>query len=191
MKTIIRNSFLSFLVVVVSIASAMAAVPPMSVTVSDASGKAAYKGGTSSTGAFATTKLQPGNYVVQLNAQNAAVKGNHYAIVVAAGTKKVAASAVPGEKFTGGGVALRVAVGAGLNITGQVAEELKTAIKDGKKMVWIPPATGSSMPGRWVEADSAEAKASTTRGTLSRDSVMSIRESNLARESSMVKPGGN
>jgi hypothetical protein len=176
MKTIIRISFLCFLVVAVSIASAAAAVPPMSVTVSDASGKAAYKGGTNNTGVFATPKLQPGNYVVQLNAKGGALKGHNYAIVVSAGKKKVAANSVPGEKFTAGGVALKVEVGAGLNITGQVAEESKTAMKNGKKMVWIPPIIGSNMPGKWVEEDSAEAKTSRTTRTMSNENVNAIKE---------------
>ena len=180
MKNIIRNSFLFFFAVAASVAYAGTAVPPMTVTVSDASGKAAYKGGTNATGAFVTTKLQPGNYVVQLNAKNAEVKGRHYAIVVSAGTKKVAANAVPGEKFTGGGVALRVAVGPGLNINGQIAEEAKAAMKNGKKMVWIPPITGSNMPGRWVEEGSAEAMASRTRGTLSNENVEARRENAYA-----------
>jgi hypothetical protein len=190
MKNIIRNSFLSFFVVAATMAYAAAAIPPMNVTVSDASGKAAYKGGTNAAGGFATTKLTPGHYVVQLNAKSAAVKGNHYAIVVSAGTKKVAANAVPGEKFTGGGVALKVDVGAGLNITGQVAEESKTAMKNGKKMVWIPPMTGSNMPGRWVDADSAEAKESRTRGTLSTDKLQSMRENTRPTGSEMISPGG-
>jgi hypothetical protein len=180
MKNIIRNTFLSFFVVAASAAYAATAVPAMNVTVSDASGKAAYKGGTNAAGVFATTKLQPGHYVVQLSAKSAAVKGNHYAIVVSAGTKKVAASAVPGEKFTGGGVALKLDVGAGLNITGQVAEESKTAMKNGKKMVWIPPMVGSNIPGHWVEEDSAEAKASKVRGNVSTERVQKMRENSYA-----------
>jgi hypothetical protein len=175
MKTIIRSAVLFLFCIAISMA--YAGVPPMSVSVSDESGKAAYKGATNSTGAFATAKLKPGSYVVQLNAKSPAVKGNHYAVVVSAGKKKVAASAVAGEKFTGGGVALKVEVGPNLNITGQVAEESKAAMKNGKKMVWIPPMLGSNMPGRWVEEDSADAKISRTRGTLSSDEVSRIQQS--------------
>lgn len=190
MNNMIRNTVLSLLCLAASMA--YGAVPAMTVSVSDASGNAAYKGATNASGAFATTKLNPGKYVVQLNAKSAAVKGNHYAIVVAAGTKKVAASAVPGEKFTGGGVALRVEVGAGLNITGQVAEESKTAMKNGKKMVWIPQMAGSNMPGHWVEEDSAEAKASKTRGSMSNEKIMSIKEQSLpGGNPNLVRPGGN
>jgi hypothetical protein len=172
MKNMIRNAILSLFLIAPSIM--YGGVPPMNVIISDAGGKAAYKGATNTTGAFATTKLKPGNYVVQLNTNSSAVKGNRYTIVVAAGTKKVAANAVPGEKFTGGGVALKVDVGAGLNITGQVAADSGPTSKSGKKMVWIPKRTGSNMPGHWVEEDSAEAKEARSAGNLSTQDIQKI-----------------
>ena len=96
-------------------------IPPMNVTVSDAGGKLAYKGATKSDGGFATEKLQPGNYLVQFNSKNSAIKGSQYSIIVAAGKKKVIASPVAGDKFLGGGIAMKVEVGAGLNIIGRVS----------------------------------------------------------------------
>jgi hypothetical protein len=99
---------------------AHAGVPSMNVTVSDSTGKAAFKGATKGDGDFATAKLQPGNYVVQFTTKNSSVKGGQYSIVVAAGKKKVVANAVAGEKFLSGGVAMKVQVEGGLNITGQV-----------------------------------------------------------------------
>jgi len=176
MKNLIRSLALSFLCIGVSLA--YGGVPALNVSVSDEAGKAAYKGATTSSGTFATPKLKPGKYVVQLNSKSSAVKGSTYAVVVSAGTKKVAANAVAGEKFNGGGVALKVDVGNGLNITGQVAEETNgPSTKDGKKMVWIPPALGSNMPGRWVPEDSAEAKLSRTRGSMSTKEVQRMQES--------------
>lgn len=183
MKNMIRSTALFLLCFGASMA--YGGIPAMNVTVSDPSGKAAYKGATNSSGGFATAKLAPGNYIVQLNSKSPAVKGNHYAIVVAAGKKKVAASAVPGEKFNGGGVALKVDVGNGLNITGQVAEESKTAMKDGKKMVYIPPTLGSNMPGRWVPEDSAEAKVSKSRIQMSIKDVQRIQEN----QNPFIAPG--
>ena len=153
---------------------AYGAVPAMNVTVSDASGKAAFKGATDAKGAFATANLKPGNYVVQFNATSAAVKGNHYAIAVSAGKKKVSAKGIPGEKLTAGGVAVKVEVGAGLNITGQIEPDARTVNKDGKKMVWIPPMTGSHMPGHWVEQGSAEEVASRTRGNVDTQSLLDL-----------------
>jgi hypothetical protein len=117
MKTLFPTFGLSLFLVAASFANA--GVTSMNVTVSDSTGKAAFKGATKSDGDFATAKLQPGSYVVQFTTQNSSVKGGQYSIVVAAGTKKVVAN-VAGEKLLGGGVAMKVEVGTGLNITGQV-----------------------------------------------------------------------
>ncbi|HEX7517918.1 MAG TPA: carboxypeptidase-like regulatory domain-containing protein [Chthoniobacterales bacterium] len=174
MKNMIRSSVLSLLLIAASMA--YGAVPAISVTVSDAGGKAAFKGMTNAKGTFATANLKPGNYVVQFNSTSGAVKGNLYAIVVSAGTKKVSAAAVPGEKFAGGGVALKVDVGAGLNITGQVAAEANGAVKNGKKMVWIPPQAGSHFPGHWVEEGSAEAVAAKAAGNMSTQDVSNLQQ---------------
>ena len=173
MKNMIRSTVLSLLGLAASLA--YGAVPAVNVTVSDAGGKAAYKGATNTSGAFATAKLAPGNYTVQFNSSNAELKGKQYALVVAAGKKKVSAK-VAGEKFAGGGVAMKVDVGAGLNITGQLAAETGPVSSGGKKMVWIPAALGSNMPGHWVEEDSAEAKTSKTRTIMSKDAVQKIQE---------------
>jgi hypothetical protein len=172
MKKIIRSLVMSLLLVA---AMAYGGIPPMNVTVSDATGKAAFKGATNTSGAFATAKLQPGNYVVQLRSSSAELKGKKFAVVVAAGKKKVSAD-VAGEKFAGGGVAMKVDVAAGLNITGQVAAQNGPVSKNGKKMVWIAPMLGSNMPGHWVEEDSAEAKASKARLNMSNDSVQKFQE---------------
>jgi hypothetical protein len=118
MKTLFPKFGLCLFLVVAAVAKA--GVPALNVTVSDPSGKAAFKGATKDDGGFATAKLQPGSYVVQFTTKNSSVRGGQYSIVVAAGTKKVVANAVAGEKFMAGGVAMKVEVGAGLNISGQV-----------------------------------------------------------------------
>lgn len=152
---------------------AYAALPQMNVSVADSSGKTAYKGATDSKGLFATPKLQAGNYVVQFRASNAP-KGSHYAMVVSAGNKKVTASAIGAEKLAGGGVAMKIDVGAGLNITGQVAAEDKNTApmgKNGKPMVWIPKKVGSNIAAHWAESDSAEAKEAMTSGSYSTKNI--------------------
>lgn len=153
---------------------AWGAVPQMKVTVSDASGKAAYKGSTGTKGVFATGTLKPGGYVVQFNAKNAEVKGNNYALVVSAGTKKVVANGVEGEKFAAGGVAMRISVASGFSITGQVASDLKTIMKDGQKIVWIPKQLGSNLPAHWAAADSAEAKQAETASSYSMKNLQDV-----------------
>ena len=143
----------------------------MNVSVADASGKTAYKGATDTKGLFATPKLQAGKYVVQVRSSSAP-KGSHYSMVVSAGTKKVTASAIGAEKLAGGGVAMKIDVSAGLNITGQVAAEDKNSSAapighNGKPMVWIERKTGSNIAAHWAESDSAEAKEAMTSGSYS------------------------
>lgn len=118
MKNLFPRLGLCLFLVAASVAKA--GVPSLNVMVSDSAGKAAFKGATKGDGEFATAKLQPGSYVVQFTTTNSSVKGGQYSIVVGAGKKKVVANAVAGEKFFGGGVAMKVEVGAGLNIAGQV-----------------------------------------------------------------------
>jgi hypothetical protein len=179
MRIIVR-SVLLFLCLGVGIA--FAEVPPVTVTIST-SGKAAFKGNSDAKGTFATGKLQAGNYVVQFNSNNPALKGQKYTIVVAAGKKKVSAD-VAGEKFARGGVAMKVDVAAGLNISGQVVAQNAPLSKSGKKMVWIRPQLGSHMPGHWAEEGSAEAIAAKNAGTLRTDDVRKIQDK-------MSNPGGN
>jgi hypothetical protein len=141
--------------------------------VADATGKIAYRGATDGSGLFATPKLQPGNYEVQFISTNAP-KGARYTLVLSAGTKKVAANAVAAEKLAGAGVAMKIDVSAGLNITGQVAAEDKNSApmgRNGKPMVWIAKHTGSNLAGHWAESDSAEAKEALTSTSYSRKNL--------------------
>lgn len=152
MKNLSRTIFFSAFSLVASTLLG-ANIPAVDVTVSDASGKVAFKGKTAANGTFATRKLEPGNYIVQFSSKTP-LQGDGFAIVVSAGQKKVSASALSGAKFAKGGVAMKVSVGANLNIAGQVALSGDAAHQG---MVWIPPQLGSNMPGRWVPEGSPEA----------------------------------
>jgi hypothetical protein len=168
MKNLIQNSFVVLMLGMATIA--FGAVPSMNVTVADSSGTTAYKGATDAKGSFATATLKPGGYVVQFTSKSAR-KGSKYAMVVSAGKKKVTATAVEAEKLAAGGVAMKIDVGAGLNITGQVAADDKNSAPmghNGKSMVWIPKRTGSNIAAHWAESDSAEAKEAMTSTTISR-----------------------
>src|SRR6478672_6660136 len=134
---------------------AYGSVPALNVTVADSSGKTAFKGATNAKGTFATGMLKPGAYSVQFSSSSA--PSGTYALVVSAGSKKVTASAIAGEKFAKGGVAMKIDVGSGLNITGQVAAETNGSAPmghSGKPMVWIPRKTGSNLAAHWAESDS-------------------------------------
>jgi hypothetical protein len=133
-------------------------VPSMNVTVFDGTGKVAFKGPMSAKATFATRTLDPGDYVVQFNSKSPALKDNQYLLVVSAGKKKVIAAAVRGEKFAGGGAAMKIQVTPGSGITGQILKEEATArgddltyrVIDGKRFVWVNAQLGSNLGGRWV-----------------------------------------
>ncbi len=183
MKIIVR----AFITLAIGMAAmTYAAVPSINVTVADGSGKTAYKGATDSKGTFSTPKLQAGNYVVQFNSKSAP-KGGQYAVVVSAGKKKVTASSVSAEKFAAGGVAMKIEVGAGLNVTGQVAEQKSNANNapmghNGKPMVWISKKLGSNIAAHWAESDSAEAKEALTSTSMSRQDLQN-------KQSQGISPG--
>jgi hypothetical protein len=146
MKHIIYSSLLSFLLVA---SAAYGGVPELKVVVFDANGNIAFKGKTNAEATFATENLQPGNYVVQFNSQSASLKGNQYFLVISAGKKKVTATDIPGEMFHDAGVAMKVGVGKGLKITGQIAS---MRMVNNKRYVWLAAETGSNLGGHWVEA---------------------------------------
>jgi len=164
MTHMIRTPLLALLLVVAS--AAYGGVPSMNVIVSDASGKVAFKGATDANATFATSNLALGNYVVQFQSRNEALRGNQYLVVVSAGTKKVIADAVPGEKFHGGGVAMRVNVERGLKITGQVVTDQvvasvgsgKVKVINGRRYVWVKARTGSNLGDHWEEESLAAAR---------------------------------
>lgn len=179
MKNLIHGLLASFFLAVT--ASLFAAVPAMDVTVSTSTGKLAFKGRTNANGTFSTGNLAPGNYVVQFNAKDsAAVKGGKFLVVVSAGKRKVTAGDVQGGKFVAGGVAMKVEVGSGLKITGQVADQQSVAAKsdanvrviNGKRYVFVREI--GSQVGRWVEEGSSEAASAHNKGTMSKEAVSSL-----------------
>lgn len=164
--------------------------PALNVTVFDADQKVAFQGPLGADGSFATGSLAPGRYVVQFKARNVAAKNNLHLLVVSAGKKKVIAGAVPGEKFTGGGVAMRVDVGPSSRITAQVAQEdaltsqgaSRYRLIDGKRYIWMTAQLGSNLRGQWVE-ESLAPGVNIVNVTI--DGVRTIQDS--SGEGSMIK----
>jgi len=148
------------------LSTARGGIPSMDVTVFDAKEKVVFKQAINSDASFATGNLRPGNYVVQFNTNSRAVKNNHYLAVVSSGRKKVIAASVPGESFMARGAAVRIDVGPGMKITGQVAKEEAMSqldgpmfrVVDGKRYLWVGPQTGTNIAGQWVEQTLAPAR---------------------------------
>jgi hypothetical protein len=141
-------------------APANASSAPIRVTVFNANEMVAFKGTLGANATFATQNLPSGKYVVQFNSGSAALKGNHYFLAISAGKKKVIADAVAGELLIGGGAAMKVDVGPGLKITGQIVKEDAIAISgmskyrmiDGRPYIWLAAELGTNVRGRWVDA---------------------------------------
>ena len=154
-----------------SLASGIAA-PIVEVKVSSSGGKVVYQGTTDASGAFATPKLPSGNYTVQFHTGER-LKGGPFALVLSAGKETSGSDAVPAGKFLKGGVAMKMTVSGPASLTGKVGPAgsmakptsvastksgAKTKMINGHLFVWIPPEQGDWNPGKWVEADSIEAK---------------------------------
>jgi len=148
------------------LSTAYGGVPSMNVTVFDAAEKVVFKQAINSSATFATGNLPAGKYVVQFNTRSAAVKGNQYLLVVSAGKKKVIADAVTGETLTRGGAAMKIQVGPGNEISGQVLNDEAIAQAggpkyrtiDGKRYVWVGAQTGTHLAGQWEEVSAAPSR---------------------------------
>ncbi len=142
-------------------ASVAHALPSMEVAVSDANAKLAFKGKTQANGTFTTGDLRPGQYVVRFSSKSAALRGDSYLLILAVGKKPFVSNPVPGEKFAGGGVAIRIDVTRPIRVTGQVesARSLaldKVKVINGKRYFWVK-AMGTNLGGHWIEEGSAGA----------------------------------
>lgn len=115
------------------------------LVLTDPGNKVVFKGKTDARGSFNTGKLEAGNYVVQFNATNAkGLTGNLFSIAAVGGKRAVTATAVAGEKFSGGGVAMRVQVAGGSRLAGQVAVGDLAAVENVRAAAEIPRAKARS-----------------------------------------------
>ncbi|HVF70423.1 MAG TPA: carboxypeptidase-like regulatory domain-containing protein [Chthoniobacterales bacterium] len=118
-------------------------------------------------GNFAFDGLAPGAYVVSFRAPKSrgdtksantdkVTVATSYSIKIDGTKRPITQSGLTSDKLLGG-VDVRVELGAGARIRGQVLAG------GSKKMVWIPKELGSNIPGHWVEANSLEAKRFSTQ----------------------------
>lgn len=116
---------------------------------------------TDARGSFAFDALAPGSYILSFRSRKArdtkttttdkVTVATSYSIKIDGTKRSVTKSGLTSDKLLAG-VDVRVEVGAGAKIRGQVSAGAV------KKMVWIPGETGSNIPGHWAEAGSAEAR---------------------------------
>jgi hypothetical protein len=123
---------------------------------------------TDARGNFAIEALAAGSYTVTFRARKAedlhhstpdkVIVATVYSIKIDGTKRAVKKSGLTSDDLLAG-VDVDVDLGPGARIRGQVASGAL------KNMVWIPKETGSNIPGRWVEAGSAEAMAAVHHNT--------------------------
>ena len=144
---------------------------------------------TDTRGNFAFTGLAPGAYTISFRARKSAevaktttdkvVVGTSYSIRIDGAKRAVTQSALTGDRLLSG-VDLRIEVGAGAKVRGQVAAGAL------KRMVWVPKEPGSNIPGYWAEEGTVAASRSSTQ-VLGQDEM---RDAMNRANPNMTDPGG-
>ena len=142
---------------------------------------------TDARGNFALDGLAPGSYTLSLRARKAAdartipsdkvIIGTSYSIKIDGAKRAVIQGGLNGDRLLAG-VDLKIEVGSGAKIRGQVAAGAL------KRMVWIPKEPGSNIPGHWAEEGSTAASRSNTQ-IHSQEDVMQMTRGNP----NMLDPG--
>jgi hypothetical protein len=115
---------------------------------------------TNSDGVFALEALPAGVYTLSFRARpakeskgvtsNKVIVATAYSLKIEGTKRPVNESGLTSDKLVAG-VDVSIEVGPGAKVRGRVLSG------SSKKMVWIPPVVGSSLPGHWAEEGSLEA----------------------------------
>lgn len=154
-----KNTIRRILPLLLALVSSASAIPPLDVTVSDATTGRTQKMLTKPDGTFATGALPSGSYVIKFRSHDAALANDQFLLVLCAGKKTMVSNAIPGKQFAAGGAAVRMQLGNEKQITGQVASErelrkAKVRMVNGKRFIWREGGTGDNFGARWVEENS-------------------------------------
>lgn len=168
MNTYLRHLVLPFVFFAACALCAAKGVSGVDITIKSGS-KTVKQTKTDGSGNFVVGALPEGPYTFEFRAKSSAELKNKHVSITVNGTKQSGSlENVKGEQLIAG-AALKVQATKGANINGRIGT--------GPKMVWIPPMLGSNRPGHWVEEDSAEAKQSKTRGSMSTQTIQKMQES--------------
>lgn len=144
---------------------------------------------TDARGSFALDGLAPGSYTLSFRARKAAntkavttdkvIVGTSYSVKIDGVKRSITQSGLTGDKLLAG-VDIRIDVGSGAKVRGQVAAGAL------KRMVWIPKEPGSNIPGYWAEEGTVAASRSNTQ-IMGQDD---LRDAMNRGNPNMTDPGG-
>jgi hypothetical protein len=125
-------------------------------------------------GAFKIGSVPPGAYTLELRTKE--VPRLPAFTLKIAGVKSGDSEKGILTRYLVGGAAFDIDAVPGTPLGGLITPGAKNA----KTMIWLPPVTGSILPGRWVEQGSAQAVAFRHTGYFNRETVMKIQEHMIA-----------
>jgi hypothetical protein len=155
-RIIMKNTLGKILsVVILFAASALyggSPLPEVSVTVKQPpNAKPIKQIVTDAKGNFVVDGLSPGTYAFTFRSPKLRELKTEKFFIAISGTKRPIKPATFSDRNLRDGIEVSLEVGPAAEIRGQV-------VAGQKKMVWIPPLTGSRMPGRWVEEGASGAE---------------------------------
>jgi hypothetical protein len=148
---------------------------------------------TDARGNFAVDGLAPGSYTLSFRARKAGttmtvttdkvIVGASYSIKIDGAKRSVTQGGLTGDKLLAG-VDLKIEVGSGAKVRGQVAAGAL------KKMVWVPKEPGSHIPGHWAEEGTVAASRSNSQ-IHSQEDMMQMYKGNPNMIDPMFQRGPN
>lgn len=121
-------------------------------------------------GAFTIGTVPPGAYTIELRTKE--VPRLPAFTLKIAGVKSGESEKGILTRYLLGGAAFEIDTVSGMPLRGLITPGAKNA----KTMIWLPPATGSIFPGRWVEQGSAQAVPFHNTGYYSLEAVKKLQE---------------
>ena len=135
-----------------------------------AGGKVVKQSKSDLSGAFMIGTVPAGSYTLELRTKN--VPRLPAFTIKIAGTKSGDSEKAVLTRYLMGGAAFDIDTVSGTPLRGMITPGSKNA----KKMIWLPQAIGSNLPGRWVEQGSAQAVAFSNTGHYTTEALRKMQE---------------
>lgn len=137
------------------------------------SGKIVKQVTTDAQGGFKIGTVPASPYTLEFRAKSPAEVKNQSFVIKLAGTKSRSNQKGFAGRYIAGGVLLEVETLPGTPLHGLITPG---SVQNAQKMIWLPQETGSHLPGRWVEEDSARRVASSNRGHYTMEAIRKMQD---------------